>query len=85
MAEGALWFKGKDWIFIALIKVLGSSGGLKLERVLSLVYRKKNNNVAMFILIIIIIIILIIITKKLLVLYLHVLVQPLTGIAFLNL
>ena len=85
MAEGALWFKGKDWIFIALIKVLGSSGGLKLERVLSLVYRKKNNNVAMFILIIIIIIILIIITKKLLVLYLHVLVQPLTGIAFFNL
>ena len=85
MAEGALWFKGKDWIFIASIKVLGSSGGLKLERVLSLVYRKKNNNVAMFILIIIIIIILIIITKKLLVLYLHVLVQPLTGIAFLNL
>ena len=86
MAEGALWFKGKDWIFIALIKVLGSSGGLKLERVLSLVYRKKNNNIAMFILIIIIIIlILIIITKKLLVLYLHVLVQPLTGIAFLNL
>ena len=84
MAEGALWFKGKDWIFIASIKVLGSSGGLKLERVLSLVYRKKNNNVAMFILIIIIII-LIIITKKLLVLYLHVLVQPLTGIAFLNL
>ena len=74
MAEGALWFKGKDWIFIALIKVLGSSGGLKLERVLSLVYRKKNNNVAMFILIIIIIII----TKKLLVLYLHVLVQPLS-------
>lgn len=55
MAEGALWFKGKDWIFIALIKVLGSSGGLKLERVLSLVYRKKNNNVAMFIIIIIII------------------------------
>ena len=86
MAEGALWFKGKDWIFIALIKVLGSSGGLKLERVLSLVYRKKNNNVAMFTLIIIIIIIIIlIITKKLLVLYLHVLVQPLTGIAFLNL
>ena len=85
MAEGALWFKGKDWIFIALIKVLGSSGGLKLERVLSLVYRKKNNNIAMFILIIIIIIIIIIITKKLLVLYLHVLVQPLTGIAFLNL
>ena len=42
MAEGALWFKGKDWIFIALIKVLGSSGGLKLERVLSLVYRKKK-------------------------------------------
>ena len=87
MAEGALWFKGKDWIFIALIKVLGSSGGLKLERVLSLVYR-KNNNVAMFILmiiIILIIIIIIIITKKLLVLYLHVLVQPLTGIAFLNL
>ena len=83
MAEGALWFKGKDWIFIALIKVLGSSGGLKLERVLSLVYRKKNNNIAMFILIIIIIIIKI--TKKLLVLYLHVLVQPLTGIAFLNL
>ena len=74
MAEGALWFKGKDWIFIALIKVLGSSGGLKLERVLSLVYRKKNNNIAMFILIIIIIII----TKKLLVLYLHVLVQPLS-------
>lgn len=73
MAEGALWFKGKDWIFIALIKVLGSSGGLKLERVLSLVYTKKNNNVAMFILII-----LIIITKKLLVLYLHVLVQPLS-------
>ena len=72
MAEGALWFKGKDWIFIALIKVLGSSGGLKLERVLSLVYRKKNNNLAMFILIIIIIIIIIIITKKLLVLYLHV-------------
>ena len=85
MAEGALWFKGKDWIFIALIKVLGSSGGLKLERVLSRVYRKKNNNVAMFILIIITIIILIIITKKLLVLYLQVLVQPLTGIAFLNL
>ena len=84
MAEGALWFKGKDWIFIALIKVLGSSGGLKLERVLSLVYRKKNNNIAMFILIIRRII-LIIITKKLLVLYLHVLVQPLTGIAFLNL
>ena len=84
MAEGALWFKGKDWIFIASIKVLGSSGGLKLERVLSLVYRKKNKNVAMFILIIIIII-LIIITKKLLVLYLHVLVQPLKGIAFLNL
>lgn len=76
MAEGALWFKGKDWIFIALIKVLGSSGGLKLERVLSLVYRKKNNNIAMFILIIRRIIL--IITKKLLVLYLHVLVQPLS-------
>lgn len=77
MAEGALWFKGKDWIFIALIKVLGSSGGLKLERVLSLVYRKENNNIAMFILIIRRRIP-IIITKKLLVLYLHVLVQPLS-------
>ena len=59
MAEGALWFKGKDWILIALIKVLGSSGGLKLERVLSLVYRKKNNNVAMMMMMMMMIIIII--------------------------
>ena len=58
MAEGALWFKGKDWILIALIKVLGSSRGLKLGRVLSLVYRKKkNNNVAMMMMMMMIIII----------------------------
>lgn len=42
VAEGALGFKGRDRTFIALIKLFGSSGGLKLENVRSLVCRKNK-------------------------------------------
>lgn len=44
VAEGALGFKGRDRTFIALIKLFGSSGGLKLENVRSLVCRKTKSS-----------------------------------------
>lgn len=41
-ADGALWFKWAGRILIALIKLLGSRGGFKLDDVLSRIYEHKD-------------------------------------------